>query len=389
MTLDEIRKRIDAIDEQLLPLFIERMKCAQDVAQAKRELSLPIFNAQRENEILARVAADAGDFAPEAKMLYTTLMALNRSRQHKLLNSGTDIRDEIQTALQKETSLKEVSSGKKIAFQGVPGSFSHAAATFLFPDCDVYPYESFKDVFEALKNGTVDFGLLPVENSSAGSVVEVYDLILNYRFSVAEVVYPIKQQLLVAKKDRPIRTVYSHPQALAQCSDMISSHNWKSIQHSNTAVAAKMLAKMDKENGVTDAAAICSTIAANMYGLNILQEDIQNNNQNRTRFAALSKEMIIPKNAEKISLCFSLPHTTGSLYSVLARFAMTGLNLTKIESRPLKEGNNGEFKYNFYLDFTGNVHHCDTLDLLCSLSQELPNFSFLGNYVEYDPNDEN
>ena len=108
-------------------------------------------------------------------------MALNRSRQHKLLNSGTDIRDEIQTALQKETSLKEVSSGKKIAFQGVPGSFSHAAATFLFPDCDVYPYESFKDVFEALKNGTVDFGLLPVENSSAGSVVEADDLILNYR----------------------------------------------------------------------------------------------------------------------------------------------------------------------------------------------------------------
>ena len=123
MTLDEIRKRIDAIDEQLLPLFIERMKCAQDVAQAKRELSLPIFNAQRENEILARVAAEAGDFAPEAKMLYTTLMALNRSRQHKLLNSGTDIRDEIQTALQKETSLKEVSSGKKLPFKASPVLF--------------------------------------------------------------------------------------------------------------------------------------------------------------------------------------------------------------------------------------------------------------------------
>lgn len=137
MTLDEIRKRIDANCEQLLPLFIERMKCAQDVAQAKRELSLPIFNAQRENEILARVAAEAGDFAPEAKMLYTTLMALNRSRQHKLLNSGTDIRDEIQTALQKETSLKEVSSGKKIAFQGVPGSFSHRPQLFC-SDCDVY-----------------------------------------------------------------------------------------------------------------------------------------------------------------------------------------------------------------------------------------------------------
>lgn len=162
----------------------------------------------------------------------------------------------------------------------------------MFPDCDVYPYESFKDVFEALKNGTVDFGLLPVENSSAGSVVEVYDLILNYRFSIVGSTTLHVHHCLAAPQGvaiENIRTVYSHPQALAQCSDMISSHNWKSIQHSNTAVAAKMLAKMDKENGVTDAAAICSTIAANMYGLDILQEDIQNNNQNRTRFARVKQ----------------------------------------------------------------------------------------------------
>lgn len=391
MTLDEIRKRIDAIDEQLLPLFIQRMKCAQDVAKAKRKLDLPIFNEQRENEILDRVASGAEEFAPEAKMLYTTLMALNRSRQHKLLNSGTDIRGKITDALNKETSLQEVSAGKKIAFQGVPGSFSHAAATLLFPDCCVYPYESFRDVFEALEKGDADFGLLPVENSSAGSVVEVYDLMLGYQFSIVgsttlHVHHCLAAPQGVALED--IRTVYSHPQALAQCSDMITAHNWKPIQHSNTAVAAKMLAKMDKENGVADAAAICSAIAAKMYGLNILQEDIQNNNQNRTRFAALSKEMIIPKNAEKISLCFRLPHSTGSLYSVLARFAMNGLNLTKIESRPLKEGNNGDFEYDFYLDFTGNVHNADTLDLLCALSQELPKFSFLGNYVEYDPKED-
>ncbi len=391
MSLEDIRKRIDAIDKQLLPLFIERMECASEVAKEKHKQNLPVFNAQRENEILARVAQNAGDFAPEAKMLYTTLMALNRSRQHKLLNSGTELRCQIQSVMHSETSLREVSFGKKIAFQGVPGSFSHAAATFLFPDCSVYPYENFKDVFEALENETVDFGLLPVENSSAGSVAEVYDLILNYRFSIVGSTTLHVHHCLAAPDGvtvENIRTVYSHPQALAQCSDMICAHNWKSIQHSNTAVAAKMLAKMDKENGVTDAAAICSAIAAKMYGLQVLQTDIQNNNQNRTRFAALSKKMIIPQNAEKISLCFSLPHTTGSLYNVLARFAMSGLNLTKIESRPLKEGNNGDFKYNFYLDFTGNVHHSGTLDLLCALSQELPNFSFLGNYVEDDPKEE-
>ncbi len=227
-------------------------------------------------------------------MLYTTLMALNRSRQHKLLNSGTDIRNKIEAALQKETSLKRFLRKNCISRRF---RFFLMQPQHFVPDCAVYPYESFKDVFEALKNGTVDFGLLPVENSSAGSVVEVYDLILNYRFSIVGSTTLHVHHCLAAPQVtiENIRTVYSHPQALAQCSDMISSHNWKSIQHSNTAVAAKMLAKMDKENGVTDAAAICSTIAANMYGLNILQEDIQNNNQNRTRFAALSKEMIIPK----------------------------------------------------------------------------------------------
>lgn len=388
MNLDEIRKRIDTIDSQLLPLFIERMECAQDVAREKQKLQLPILNAERENEILERIASKAGNYVPEAKILYNSIMALSRSRQHKLLNSGIGIRRQINYALEKETSLHTVSDDKKIAFQGISGSFSHAAASLLFPNCKTYPYENFRDVFEALKSGDADFGLLPVENSSAGSVAEVYDLIMSYRFSIVgsttlHVHHCLAAPHGVAIED--IRTVYSHPHALTQCSDIISSHNWKSIQHSNTAVAAKMLAKMAEENGVADAAAICSPMAANMYGLSILQQDIQNNNQNRTRFAALSKEMIIPKLADKVSLCFCLPHTTGSLYSVLSRFALNGLNLTKIESRPLKEGNNGDFKYNFYLDFTGSVRNSNTLDLLCTLSQELPNFSFLGNYIEYNP----
>lgn len=385
MNLEEIRTKIDAIDTQLLPLFVQRMQYAQQVAQAKQAQNLPIFHPQREAEILARTAQNAGEFSSEATMLYATLMALNRSRQHKLLGSGAALRTRIASALQKKHSLQTAATGRTIAFQGVAGSFSHAAAAQLFPSCTMLPFESFRSVFQALQSGQADFGLLPVENSSAGSVVEVYDLILNYRFSIVGAAALHVHHCLAAPKGvaiSDIRTIYSHPQALAQCSDLIDMHNWKPIQHSNTAAAAKMLSKMAEENGVKDAAAICSRTAASLYGLQILQEDIQNNNQNRTRFAALSKEMFIPENADKISLCFSLPHTTGSLYSVLARFALSGLNLTKIESRPLKENDSGQFCYNFYLDFTGNVNHPDTLDLLCALSEELPDFSFLGNYVE-------
>ena len=376
MTLDEIRKRIDAIDEQLLPLFIERMKCAQDVAQAKRELSLPIFNAQRENEILARVAAEAGDFAPEAKMLYTTLMALNRSRQHKLLNSGTDIRDEIQTALQKETSLKEVSSGKKIAFQGVPGSFSHAAATFLFPDCDVYPYESFKDVFEALKNGTVDFGLLPVENSSAGSVVEVYDLILNYRFSIVGSTTLHVHHCLAAPQGvaiENIRTVYSHPQAFMQSNKFIEEHGFGKVNLANTAISARYISEQNDKTR----ACIASANAAEIYGLEILHRGINFNDTNTTKFIIISRERMARVNADLICISFEMPHESGTLYQMLSHIIYNDLNMTRIESRPVPEK---KWEYRFYVEFEGKANQAGAINALSGINAEALNMKILGNY---------
>ena len=387
--LQESRKEIDSIDSEIVSLFERRMEVCKDVAEYKLRTGKAVLDRQRELDKIKTLKNKASSdfYAHGVEELFEQIMAMSRKMQYKLLTEegvnndiGFDIVDKIPM------------DGAKVVYQGIPGAYSQQAATEYFGDKAEYlNVTTFREAMKYVRDGKADYAVLPMENSSAGIVTDVYDLLVEFSNYIVDTFdVKIEHCLCGLKGSRieDIHEVYSHPQALAQCSDMISSHNWKSIQHSNTAVAAKMLAKMDKENGVTDAAAICSTIAANMYGLDILQEDIQNNNQNRTRFAALSKEMIIPKNAEKISLCFSLPHTTGSLYSVLARFAMTGLNLTKIESRPLKEGNNGEFKYNFYLDFTGNVHHCDTLDLLCSLSQELPNFSFLGNYVEYDPNDE-
>lgn len=375
MTLEEIRKEIDAIDSQLLPLFLARMHCAQQVAQVKSEQHLPVLNSSREDEILESISAKAGEHGDEAKVLYSTILAISRALQHKILDGGSGIRNLINSA-----PCQSVTTGKNIACPGVPGAFSHQAVQELFPNCSTRFYTTFHDVFQAIENGEADFGLVPVENSSAGSVSEVYDYILNYRFYiVGAATLHIHHCLAVTPGARmeDIQSVYSHPQALAQCSDFISDNGLKAEEYSNTAAAAKMVAqKADRS-----IAAICSKAAANEYGLQILSENIQNSKTNCTRFIVVSRELFIPNDAQKISLCFSLPHTTGSLYSVLARFAMSGLNLTKIESRPIAGKN---FEYDFYLDFTGNVRDPKTLDLLCALYSELPRFSFLGNYIEQE-----
>ncbi|NLJ31405.1 MAG: bifunctional chorismate mutase/prephenate dehydratase, partial [Clostridiales bacterium] len=226
--------------------------------------------------------------------------------------------------------------------------------------------------------GEADLGLVPVENSSAGSVGEVYDLILKYRFYIiAAATLPVRDCLAAAKRvdPRTVGTVYSHPQALAQCSEYIQKNSMLPLPMSSTAAAAQSIARR-QEAGI---GAICSEYAAKEYGLNILERDIQNSSSNCTRFIVISRKLSIPEDARKISLCFSLVHQTGSLYRVLARFAQAGLNLTKIESRPIAEKN---FEYDFYLDFTGNMRDEKTLSLILSLHDELPRFSFLGNYTE-------
>lgn len=384
MSLKEIREKIDEIDAQLLPLFVQRMQCAESVAETKLATNQPVFNAQREEEILNRVSSRAKEYDCEAKMLYTTMMALSRARQHKMMHSGDALRKQVQASLSHPCDLLAIARGKRIACPGAEGSHSHEAAQELFPGHAFCFYEYFQEVFEALANGEVEFGLVPVENSSAGSVTDVYDLMLKYRFHIAGAVSLQIRHCLAAAQDaslESIRRICSHPQALAQCSELIARHRWETAESSNTATAAKLASKQqDPSCGV-----ICSTAAAQAYGLKVLEENVQNRCQNRTRFLVLHRDMLLPKDANKISLCFSLPHTTGSLYSVLARFAMNGLNLTKIESRPTRSDTvreDGRFEYDFYLDFTGNVSNPKTLDLICELSSEMPNFSFLGNYAE-------
>lgn len=372
MDLNEIRLKIDEIDNALLPLFLERMACAKQVATIKKEKGLPILNTERENEILEHVAEQAGDYAGEARLLYTHIMELSRGLQHNLLQDGSKLRGLLESA----TPLPGGSF--TVACLGDPGSFTRAAAGELFPQGVQLPFHTFSEVFSAVAQGNADFGVVAVENSSAGSVSEVYDNILKYRFFIVGAeTFRIHQCLaapVVPTAQRPLTAVYSHPQALSQCSEVISQLGLEPIPCSSTTEGAFAA----KEYGA-GAAAICSLQAATDAGLTVLRENVQNAENNRTRFIIISRSLYISSKAEKISLCFSLPHRTGSLYSILARFAAAGLNLTKIESRPIA---GRDFEYDFYLDFSGSIHEERVAQLLCALSAELPRFSFLGNYCE-------
>lgn len=371
--LSEIRTEIDSIDNELIDLFKRRMDCAKEVGYYKKANNVAVLNEKRENEILDEVESLGGEYGAHARLLFSNIMELSRALQHNIVCSGKSLRDEILNA---DAVIEK--DGIKVAYQGIKGANSHEATMTLFPDGNAVSYKSFDEVFEAVDRGEVKFGVLPVENSNAGSVSTVYDLILKHRFYIVGALdLPIDYCLGGLKQSElcDIETVWSHPQALSQCAGYIAKNDFKSVPCANTAVAARDVAAEKRLN----VAAICPYKAAEEYGLKILDNHLQDSKDNTTRFIVISKKLYIAQDANKISLCFSLPHVTGSLYSLLCRFNSLGLNLTKIESRPRK---GKEFEYLFYLDFSGNVHSANVIELISQLSEEMPEFSFLGNYSE-------
>ncbi len=377
MDLLELRNQIDEIDSQLIPLLMKRMDIAKDVAAYKIEHGIPVLNAQREQEILDNVAKECGEQGDAIKTIFSATMDASRAIQHKLIGGGSELRNLVENARKEE---KLTTDGMSIACQGVEGAYSGIAGETLFPNTEIKFYKQFENVFEAVNKGKAKFGIIPVENSTAGSVHESYDLIMKYRFFVVGACDLRIEHCLCAKegtKFEKIDEVYSHPQALSQCNIFLKSFDFTGVTYTNTAAAAKYVAESKKNN----IGAICSVSAAKKYGLKILRRGIQNISHNTTRFIVISKELVIDNSADKISLIFSAPHTTGSLYRVLGRFSMTGLNLTKLESRPMA---NGKFDYYFYADVLGSVYDSETLDLLCALSDELEEFTFLGNYHEIE-----
>lgn len=389
LSLGAIREEIDHIDAALLPLLCRRMDCSRQVAAYKAAHDMPVLNPKREEEILRRVKESCGQldsqhagYGDAAALIFSAMMDVSRALQHRQLGAGGELRQRLVSAFGRLIPGDRA----RVACAGCAGAYADKAAGYLFPETQEERHRplfvsSFADVFAAVRDGRADYGVLPVENSSTGSVNEVYDLMMAHRFSIAAAVeVPIRHCLLAvdgASMDT-IKTVYSHHQGLSQCAEFIASKGWEAQPFANTAMAARMVA----EKGDISIAAIASEQSGHIYGLNTLSNDIQIVKNNCTRFIVISSKLVISPAADRISLIFGLPHTTGSLYKVLARFAAQGLNLTKIESRPIRTG---DFEYAFYLDFEGSVTQKGTMDLLCALSEELPFFTFLGNYQEWKP----
>ena len=384
MDLTEYRNRIDAIDAQLLTLFKERMGISEEIAKRKLAEGKPVLVPQREREVLQHAAEAAGPaLANEARMLFSTIMSLSRGVQERLMAAGhrNALVDAIRKAL--ETSPEFLPDMPTVACCGVEGAFAFLAADKALSNPRISGMRNFDAVALAVDKGLCQYGILPIENSSFGTVKEVYDLLGKYRFSIVKALRLHVRHCLLAKPGvrlQDIREVVTHAQAAGQCREFLGTalkgaHVTTGL---NTAVAAKMVGEGDR----MDLAAVASRECAALYGLEVLQEDIQDHDNNYTRFICITRDLCICPGANRISLMLRLPHRVGSLSLLISRFASLGLNLTKLESVPLP---GSDFEFSFYFDFEASVRTPGVIDLLAELSASTEHFLFLGNYTEAAP----
>lgn len=378
MGLDALRMKIDDINHQMVKLFVERMNVSMDIAKYKIENGLPVLDKERERSILNRMALEAGEpFEDYTQVLFSTLFELSRSYQSSLMANENVIADRIKGALNSTPAL--FPRRAVVACQGVEGAYSQQACDKLFPHAEIVYVQSFDGVFQAVEKGLCRYGILPIENSSFGSVGSVYDLMKKHHFSIVRSTRLRIAHALLAKRGvglKNIREIFSHEQAIGQCSEFLKSHpEIKVTVCANTAMAAKMVSESNRD----DVAAISSRQCAEIYELEVLSESIQNSDNNFTRFICISRELEIYPGASKISLMMTLPHSTGSLSGMLSRFSMMGINLTKLESRPIPDK---DFEFMFYFDLEASVCSESVLRLLCELQNNPGTFVFLGNYID-------
>ncbi len=378
MELNELRNEINQIDEELLNLFLRRMDVAEQVADYKRANNLPIYQPQREREILKKVADQAGpEKSGYARVLFSMLLELSKSSQNKRNNKELELHRQIADAI--ENTPKLFPQAPMVACQGVEGANSQIACEKMFKNPFILYFKSFESVFSAIEQGLCQYGILPIENSTAGSVKKVYDLMIRHNFSIVRTFRLKVDHHLLAKPGTnllDIKEIYSHEQALNQCSTFLEKlPGVKLIAVENTAVAAKMVA----ESGRTDIAAISSRSCAELYGLSNLAASIQDKDNNRTRFICISKNLEIYPGADKTSIMMILPHRPGSLYRVLARLYVLGINVTKLESRPLPDR---DFEFMFYFDLDTSIYSEEFIQLMCELDDLCEEFKYLGSYSE-------
>ncbi len=373
--LSEIRRELDDIDGQIVELFRKRIALNRSVAEYKAERNMQIQDKKREKEKLSAVTSGIQEpFLRHAvKDLFVQIMAIGRRYQYRIL---TEMGKEDPITFE---AIDHIPVSKiRVVYQGVPGAYSNAALVQFFgKDVAHAPVVTWSDAMAEVSQGKADYAVLPIENSTAGMVGDVYDLLMEYDNTiVAETYLKVEHCLLglAGASIEKIQTVYSHPQGLMQCGRYLDSHkNWKRIGENNTAVSARKVVEM----GDPTQAAIASRSAGELCGLTILEEGINDNKKNVTRFIIVSKRKQYKKDARKISICFEIPHESGSLYQILAHFIFNDLNMTKIESRPIPGRN---WEYRFYVDFEGNLSEPAVRNALMAIEKESNHLRILGNY---------
>ena len=371
----ELRDEIDQIDSQIVDLYERRMAISEEVAEYKIAVGKKVFDKQREVSKLETLSRKGTTpfLKHGIRELFEQIMSMSRKRQYQLLTEHGQT---------EKPDFKEVDhlnyKNAKIVFQGTEGAYSQLALNEYFGEnADSYHVDTWRDAMEAIQNGEADYAVFPIENSSAGIVSENYDLMVEYNnYIVGEQIIKIEHCLLGVPGGRieDIRTVYSHPQALMQCSEYLNSNkHWRQVSVANTAMAAKKVL----EDGDKSQAAVASETAGQIYGLTALRTSINHNKSNTTRFIVVASRPIYQSDAKKVSICFELPHKSGTLYNMLGNFIFNHVNMVMIESRPIVGRN---WEYRFFVDIEGNLSEAPVQNALMGISQEAAGMRILGNY---------
>ena len=378
MDLNELRNEIDKIDSELVSLFTKRMGISAQVAEYKKANNMPIYVPSRERSILQSVAEKAGpDMANYTRVLYSMLFELSRSYQGKKNSESTALYHKITDSI--ENTPKLFPQAPMVACQGVEGAYAQIACEKIFKSPFIMYFKNFDAVFNAIDQGLCQYGILPIENSTAGSVKKVYDLMIHHNFSIVRTFrLKIDHNLLAnpGTKISDIKQIFSHEQAINQCTEFLKQFpGAQIIPVENTAVAAEMVSK----SGRNDVAALSSRSCEELYGLECLAASIQDEGNNRTRFICISKNLEIYPGADKTSIMMILPHRPGALYKVLARMYVLGINVIKLESRPIPDR---DFEFMFYFDLETSIYSEEFVQLMCELDDLCEEFKYLGSYSE-------
>ena len=378
MDISDYRKEIDMIDNELVKLFERRLEVVTKVGEYKKENNLPILNESREVEVINKNVSKLTnmEYEPFAKQFFEDLMRTSRNFQHELIDSKKNS-ENILVSGKKQKKLV-ANKEERIGYFGVEGSFTEEAMFNYFgEECTHNSYEEFEELFIAITEGKIKYGVVPIENSSTGAITDVYDLLNKYGLYICgEQCLRIRQHLIGVKGTtvETIKEIYSHPQGFKQSSEFLKDYSeWIKIPYLNTSRSVKLV----KESNELSKAAIGSKRAANIYGLEILKENINNESENHTRFLIIGKYLEHNNESNKISVVFSLEDEAGTLYELLRSFANNNINLMKIESRPIK---GHPWKYLLYVDFQGNISKIEVKDTLAMIENKARYFKLLGNY---------